>query len=92
MCSLPQPTLNPRIFHCASHCCEPTAPHSHGRGAFAVAWVPHMAALGQGLGYPQPCILGAGGGLLCPVGGWVQGVREEGSRPPSPFGFQRPEQ
>lgn len=31
-------------------------PPTRGHGALAMTWVPHMAALGWGLGYPQFCI------------------------------------
>lgn len=72
--------------------CWPAAPHSDGHGALAMTWLPHMAALGWGLGYPQLCISEAGGGPLDTAGGWGHGAREERTRPPSPFWFQRPEQ
>lgn len=72
--------------------CWPAAPHSNGHGALAMTWLPHMAALGWGLGYAQLCVSEAGGGPLDTAGGWGHGAREEGTRPPSPFWFQRPEQ
>lgn len=72
----PLPT-HPEPQHPSHRCCEPTGPHSNGLAALGVTWVPHMAALGWGLGCHQFCILSAGGGPLGP-GGWGHGAKKRG--------------